>query len=391
MKNAIALSLVALLAGCGVHGLPGSTDHSASGLSAAGHRVAKGGHVVVSGGPHQLFIMPDMGTAPVLSAIQNARTSIHMEMYMLTQNGVEANVLAALMAQAKAGKDVGIILDSSVNDFPQAPSCQPPANPQKTNQAVFDLLTAAGAKVKWSNPAFRFTHQKSMVIDNQMAYIMTMNLSDSAFTRNREYIVADQDPADVQATEAIFQADWTEQAIAPTDANLAVSPSDSRQRIIALIDSAKKSLVFQVEFLSDSRGANSIAAHLAARVKAGVDVTAMMAFQVKDPCSNRDANALEAQLMGQLGITKFAFPQKVTIHAKAIVVDNTSAYIGSENFTANSLDNNRELGIITNDQAVIGPLAKTMAIDWANKDQPAPARTQSLLPFAEATGEAFAE
>jgi cardiolipin synthase len=391
MKNAIVLSLVAVLAGCGVQGLPGSLERTHGGFVAAGHKVVKGGHAVVSGGPHQLYIMPDMGTAPVLAAIQNAKTSIHMEMYMLTQNGVEANVLAALEAQAKAGKDVSIILDASINDFPQAPSCQPPVNPQKTNQAVFDLLTAAGAKVKWANPAYRFTHQKSMVIDNKMAYIMTMNLSDSAFTRNREYIVADQDPADVNATEAIFQADWTEQGIAPTDPNLAVSPSNSRERIIALIDSAKKSLVFQVEFLSDSRGPNSIAAHLAARVKAGVDVTGMMAFQPKDPCSNRDANAAEAQLMGQLGIAKFAFPQKVTIHAKAIVVDGSAAYIGSENFTANSLDNNRELGIITADATVVAPLLKTMVTDWANKDQPAPARTQSLLPFAEAAHDPYAE
>ncbi len=33
------------------------------------------------------------------------------------------------------------------------------------------------------------------------------------------------------------------------------------------------------------------------------------------------------------------------VHAKAIVADGTVAYVGSENFTVNSLDSNREIGL----------------------------------------------
>lgn len=356
MKRACLSILATLLAGCGAAGMP--------------HAALQGGQLEVAAkkGGYELLVMPDMGVAPVLSHIKAAKKAIHMEMYMLTPKNVSGQVMDALCERAKAGVDVSVILDAGENSFPAPPSCQPPANPVKRNQVAFDTLTAAGCKVKWANPAFRFTHQKSIWIDGQVALIMTMNLSTSAFLYNREYIVVDRVPAEVAEVGKIFDADWNYAPYTPSRPDFVVSPVNSRAQILKLIDSAKKSLVYQVEFLSD----REMAAHLAARVKAGVEVTAMMSAQQKDPCSGKDSNAETTALMQQLGITKFAFTHKVTMHAKAIVVDNKTAYIGSENFTANSLNNNRELGILTSDPVVVKPLIKTMNQDWAERDQPAP-------------------
>lgn len=41
-----------------------------------------------------------------------------------------------------------------------------------------------------------------------------------------------------------------------------------------------------------------------------------------------------------------AAPKKPYVHAKVAVVDGKWAYVGSANFTANSLDHNREVGLI---------------------------------------------
>lgn len=39
--------------------------------------------------------------------------------------------------------------------------------------------------------------------------------------------------------------------------------------------------------------------------------------------------------------------KKPIIHAKSALVDDTYSYLGSENYSTNSLDQNREIGILT--------------------------------------------
>ena len=60
-----------------------------------------------------------------------------------------------------------------------------------------------------------------------------------------------------------------------------------------------------------------------------------------------------------------ATPTALYIHAKAMVADGTMAFVGSQNFSLDGLAHNRELGIITGDASVVGPLAQTMAADFA--------------------------
>jgi phosphatidylserine/phosphatidylglycerophosphate/cardiolipin synthase-like enzyme len=37
--------------------------------------------------------------------------------------------------------------------------------------------------------------------------------------------------------------------------------------------------------------------------------------------------------------------KKLSLHAKAVLIDDERGFVGSFNFTKNSLENNRELGI----------------------------------------------
>jgi cardiolipin synthase A/B len=58
-------------------------------------------------------------------------------------------------------------------------------------------------------------------------------------------------------------------------------------------------------------------------------------------------------------------PSVLYIHAKAMVADGTTAFVGSENFTTSSLQYNRELGLITSDASVVNGLASVMSKDFA--------------------------
>jgi phosphatidylserine/phosphatidylglycerophosphate/cardiolipin synthase-like enzyme len=46
------------------------------------------------------------------------------------------------------------------------------------------------------------------------------------------------------------------------------------------------------------------------------------------------------------------------------VVDGHLAYVGSHNLSAGSLDENREVGIVTDDSMVVSTLETTFSGDW---------------------------
>lgn len=354
MKKVLLCATLALLAGCGT--LPRFAQAPVGGLDASAART------------RSLLVMPEAGVAPVLAAIRGAKTSIRMHMYLFMTSSVGAEVMAALVERAKAGVDVRIILDGAPFAAPKPPECQPPANPVSNNKPAFDALTAAGVEVKWSDPKFRFTHQKSMVIDGQAAWVMTANLTTSAFKSNREYLVIDREKGHVEEIAKLFEADWAGGAYAPKHPDLVVSPNNSRAQILRLIDSAVRTLTVQVEYMNDKE----VVAHLGQRVKAGVDVTVMLAATEKSPCSQFDTGAEEAKALQAAGVTKFAFLKKVKLHAKAVVADGARGFVGSENFTSNSLNNNRELGLILRDKQLLGELGAVMAKDWADREASGP-------------------
>lgn len=57
------------------------------------------------------------------------------------------------------------------------------------------------------------------------------------------------------------------------------------------------------------------------------------------------ANEDDIEELRSHGITIHT-PDKPYVHAKAIFVDGEIGYIGSINFTQNSIDNNREVGLL---------------------------------------------
>lgn len=56
------------------------------------------------------------------------------------------------------------------------------------------------------------------------------------------------------------------------------------------------------------------------------------------------------------------------MHAKLILADNVKAYIGSVNFSTQSLDQNRELGIILTQSQSIQTLASIFESDWSRAE-----------------------
>lgn len=288
----------------------------------------------------KVFIEPNAGEQVILDAINNAHQSVWLEMYLLS----DKNVIQALENAAGRKLDVRVMLE---------PHPFGGGSPQST----IDALNAAGAKAQDSSPSFTLTHEKGLIIDSNTAYIMTCNFTYSALNgKNREYGIIDTMPQDVQGVIDIFNVDWNHTQSQVTDANLVVSPDNSRTMLTSFISSAKTSLIIEAEEMYDS----SVEQAIASAAQRGVKVEVIL----PTPQGSTDSNASGIGVIKGGGAQVKEDPQLI-MHAKMMVADGTRVYVGSENFSSESLDKNRELGVLITDSAGISTLQQTFQSDWS--------------------------
>jgi len=281
-----------------------------------------------------VFIEPGDGRAPLLDEIEAARRSIDLEVYIIS-DGI---ILEALEDAQRRGVDVRVIIEEH------------PFSGGGGQEDLFARLESAGIAVRWGNPVFRFTHIKTMVVDDEVAIIMNQNITNSAFTTNREFGVVTNRRDAVQSAAAIFEADWTRGA-EPDPGPLVVSPTNARDHLLALVDGAQVSLDLYAEVLRDREMLDA----LIAAVERGVRVRIMLSpsADFTDEMAELAAAGVDIRLSSSL-----------YIHAKLIVADGERALVGSQNLSATSLDQNRELGIIVDDPVNLARLTRTFAIDY---------------------------
>lgn len=295
-----------------------------------------------------VYVEPDDGEQVITGAIRSAHKSIWLEIYILS----DRNVIRALEDAANNGLDVRVMLEP--HPFGGGPS----------TSRTLDELTAANIKAQYSSPAFALTHEKGMVIDGTIAYVMTSNFSRAALggssgsggTRNREYGIIDTNAQDVQAVIAIFNADWNHTTAQFNDANLVVSPVNSRSAFTTLIGSARHTLLIEAEEMNDS----AIEQALVSAARSGAQIEVILPAPSG---SASDSNSQGIAAIKQGNITVREDPQ-LYMHAKIIVVDGVKAFVGSENISTQSLDQNRELGILVSDTSVLNKLQSTFQTDW---------------------------
>ncbi|QIS19025.1 phospholipase D-like domain-containing protein [Nocardia terpenica] len=289
-----------------------------------------------------LVVFPDQDRSTVYDFINSATRSIDMTMYELR----DSTAVDDLVAKQQAGVAVRVILDRTK---------------QSVNDAAYTALSNAGAGVTWSSSDFVFTHQKTLTVDGERSLIMSGNLDDHYYTNDRDYGVYDSDSADVGAIEHVFAADFAQNSISPTDGDdLVWSPTAAQDRLLGLINGAQRSLdVEELEF-----GDAALVDALAAAAQRGVTVRVVG----MNPSSYGSQFDEVKSAGGQ--IVTYSSSGGLYVHAKAIVADNGTSsakvFVGSENFSDNSLNKNRELGLIIGDSGVVGGVEQTIDTDFAN-------------------------
>ena len=271
----------------------------------------------------ELFVEPEDGRAPLLNYI-NSSNNILLEVYILS----DPEIITAV-----ASRSAKILLEEH------------PFGGNNLNQKTKSLL---GNMVNWSSPSYALTHAKFIVFDDRVVCILNLNITKAAFTKNREYNVCSVEKEDVAEATNIFNADLARKDYLPTDPHLVVSPDNSRGKLTALLNSAQNQIDIEIEVLTDKKMIEIIS-----------EKAKNMQVRIIIPEKKTVDNPIIPNT--QTRILKSPYP-----HAKLIIIDNQRAYTGSINFTSQSLDQNRELGILISQPNIIERLRNTFEIDWKN-------------------------
>ncbi len=284
----------------------------------------------------ELIVETYSGETPLIREINSAKQTIHLEIYGFTQYD-----LADALGDASArGVEVDVMLEKS------------PVGGDTENWNVRYMLRHYGVHIKWANPAYFLTHAKFLVIDGEKAFVFTGNFTYGSFHKHREFGIEVTDPDMVSEINSIFQKDWEREPVNTVSSpNIVLSPIDARSKIEDFIKSAKVSIGIWQQEMEDPEINNLIED----KIKQGVKVRVIIP-ELYRVSGNSDAVDL-------LGTECIRSLPDLYVHAKVIIVDGEKAYIGSNNFSV-GLDQNREMGIITDNSNTVKVLLDMFTIDW---------------------------
>ena len=137
-------------------------------------------------------------------------------------------------------------------------------------------------------------------------------------------------------------------------------PEQQRQHFLEMIDYAKKSIEIYQQDLQDPEIVN----HLVTASKKGLTIRILMSeypFGKKHGNKNKLSQQMISDAGGQVKLTSVP---PLHIHAKVLIIDDTLMYVGSCNFFPHSIDEDRQVGLITRDKKHLNRFLEVFEKDW---------------------------
>src|ERR1700753_3563990 len=293
---------------------------------------------------NRLIVLPDDTADAIIDPINSARRALNIRMFLFTDPGL----LNAVIAARHRGVHVRVMLNPARRDG------------SSDNEIARDTLLAAGVDVRDSNSAFAVTHQKSMVIDNKVGYIESLNWETRDLTQTRDYAVETTNQSEVGEMVRCFNADWDEKPFIPeAGSSLIWCPNNGRQRIAEFIDSARETLWLQNERYQDM----VIIERLVRAARRGVRVRIMSRVLHKLKRKKLFEGVSGLRIVHDVG-AKVRALKELKLHGKIMIADDSRAIVGPINLSPGSFDDRRELAIETSSEHVVRRLVETAEHDW---------------------------
>lgn len=305
-----------------------------------------------------LVVLPDDSARPILDAIDHAEKSLRIKMFAFS----DPHILKAVIGAHRRGVKVQIMLNPTRRSG------------ESQNEESRKRLSDAGVEVSDPSPDFELTHEKSMVVDDKSAWVMSLNWETRNLTETRDYAVVTSHAHEVSEIIECFEADWARRPFQPGEhSHMIWCVGNARQRMGIFIDEAKHSLWVQNERYQDPL----IIEHLVRASRRGVKVHIM----ARSPHTLKHEKLIEGvaglRILDDVGV-KVHKVHGLKLHAKLMFADGARAIIGSINLAPGSFNSRRELAIEVRDSDVVDRVHKMVHHDWENS-RPMDLSDQGLL------------
>jgi phosphatidylserine/phosphatidylglycerophosphate/cardiolipin synthase-like enzyme len=335
------------------------------------------------------FVSPDGSKDELWHFLNSAQQSIYVEIY-----GINNPYILDLIHQidtAKPGLDMKFLIGWNSLGYPDQ------------NKYVANNLTLLGYEVKWTSASdFTYAHQKYIIIDNETTIIHAGNWAKTSFPEsgmkaNREWSIAMTDTQVTSYYRTVFDGDWKNGTVydagthgtgtpltytetsstytrpfatagefsGPMNVTPILSPDTSLQGILQCINIAQATLDIQIPYFTSVGDAGEvdqiIDAILAAKAR-GVTVRVITE-------EDKDWEEIEQILTdNDISIVWQDTRWFSANHNKGIIVDGRIVLISSINYSDGSISENREAGVIIENEQVAQWYQEVYDFDWGLAD-----------------------
>ncbi len=360
-------------------------------------------------GTIQTFVSPDNSYNTLISLIRKAEKSIYINMYELTNHYLCEELIKALKRNISVflfceGKPIGGIAEEQ--------------------KYLLKKINHHGAKIHFitsdSNQdiykRYRFNHAKYVIIDNETLVLESCNWALTGIpkkdtTGNREWgiiiynknvtkyflkvlkedsnikrhdvksfqelniTINENYVLDYSSFQGLYKPIFVSNKINGSFTITPVlSPDNSIENILRLIDSAEKNIYIQQLYIYKNwdNQINPLVEELIKKAKQGVKIKIILNYNPVYIDTN-NKSLLTKQYLEEHGIKVKLFYTNwsyfTNIHNKGVIVDNQSVLISSINWNENSFTNNRETGLIIENNETAKYYSEIFFYDWNLKPE----------------------
>ena len=279
-----------------------------------------------------LIIQPGDSFFPIVDAIDTATRSIKMTIFRMNDPIVRD---AMSYAVARGVKVQALIAPASKGWT-------------KKNKKLTEELGKLGVEVRVPRARkekLKRYHYKIMMIDDLQSLILTFNPTQKNLHYARDFGLLVRDQEITTELNRLFDADWHGESFRPRDLPLAISPYNSRSKLIELLNSAERDIRILDAKIEDQQ----VMSVLLRKAAAGCSVKVISRDTFYD------------EVVSNFHVKKLA---RYKLHAKCVVVDSRRFFVGSQNLREVSLDRRREVGLIAEDDALARKIERVFDEDW---------------------------
>ena len=277
----------------------------------------------------KLLVQPGDGIEAVVQGIEKAKRNVEIVIFRFDRGDVE-RALAKAVAR-------GVSVHALIAYLNRG-------GEKKLRKLEMRLLQAGITVARTADDLVRY-HDKFMIVDRKVFYLMAFNFTYLDIDRSRSFGVVTKDRRYVQEAVKLFEADTQRRRYTPALESFIVSPLNTRKQLEAFLNGAKSQLLIYDPKISDA----AMVRVLRDRARKGVEVKIIGRL-------TRQAEQLMVH-----GST-------IRLHTRTIVRDRRQVFIGSQSLCEVELDARRELGIISHDRKVVEAVIRVFESDWSGAE-----------------------